>query len=550
MAYSTIADYYQKQGKTLDKYNSPERTALATSAGITSAYVGSAAQNNQIVSYLNKQASTAITPQSLTPVKPAIIPTSPSPTNTTGLVDANNAGLVPTLPEGWTYADGKFTQTAPKTDTSTTSGLADIFKQYLGTQPTPPSLADTYAQQEQNAGIQAKQQAVQNYTNEVNSLVAQGTAGRLQVEGRDAPMGAILGEQAAIDRGIAIRALPIQAQLAAAQGDLGLAQTHLDKMFQIQAQDSQSQYEYNSRLIDSVFNFASEQEQNRLEELKTQKANEFTAQRDAINYAQTLSSTAIANGQGALAGQIMALDPKSKMYSADVARLAGQIKPEQKLQYISGTDNQAAGTFNPATGKFTATGGGGAGGRDSSQYVASAEPSVTTIGKNKATLTQVFNDSKITAGNKTSIGNGLSLLSAAEDLAAANPGGKFAGLYPARGIVDFFLHNATKREQTVKNESLISALDLQTQFWASGAALSPEQTTLVQKMIPTRKDTHTAVRAKTNQLVNYMLSQTASRLITDGVTFVPEAVDLFETNDLLENASQEQLEQLKTEGLI
>src|SRR3990167_3290525 len=336
MAYSTIADYYQKQGKTLDKYNSPERTALATSAGITSGYVGSAAQNNQIVSYLNKQASTAITPQSLTPVKPAIIPTSPSPTNTTGLVDANNAGLVPTLPEGWTYADGKFTQTAPKTDTSTTSGLADIFKQYLGTQPTPPSLADTYAQQEQNAGIQAKQQAVQIYTNEVNSLVAQGTAGRLQVEGRDAPMGAILGEQAAIDRGIAIRALPVQAQLAAVQGDLQLAQTHLDKMFQIQAQDSQAQYEYKNRLIDSVFQFATEQEQTRLEQLRTEQTQNFTLKRDAMNQAADLANTAIANGQGALAGQIMALDSKSPTYTADVARLGGQIVVRPTGGYPSG----------------------------------------------------------------------------------------------------------------------------------------------------------------------------------------------------------------------
>jgi hypothetical protein len=179
-----------------------------------------------------------------------------------------------------------------------------------------------------------------------------------------------------------------------------------------------------------------------------------------------------------------------------------------------------------------------------------SDPSLPAANKNQAVLTEVFKNSKVSAGNRTSIGNGLSLLQAAQDLASANAGGKFAGLYPGRSIADFFLPEAFKREKTVSNESLISALDLQTQFWASGAALSDEQTKLVQKMIPTKNDKDKTVRAKVNQLVNYMLSQTSSRLRTDGITFTPERIDLFETTNLLEQASPEQVAALRAEGLL
>ena len=177
-------------------------------------------------------------------------------------------------------------------------------------------------------------------------------------------------------------------------------------------------------------------------------------------------------------------------------------------------------------------------------------PAAPTIVKNSAVLTDIFKNNKVSAGNKTSIGNGLSLLKAAQDLADANPEGKFPGFYPARAVIDWMLPQAFKREKTVTNESLISALNLQTQFWASGAALSDPQTALVQKMIPTKNDTDKAVRAKANQLVNYMLSQTSSRLSTDGISFTPEKVDLFETATLLRTASPEQLAELRAAGLI
>lgn len=179
-----------------------------------------------------------------------------------------------------------------------------------------------------------------------------------------------------------------------------------------------------------------------------------------------------------------------------------------------------------------------------------AQQGNSSYDNNTAVLGTLFKSNKITAANKTAIGNAMQLAQAASELVNASQQGAFSGLYPGRSIVDFFTPAAFKRAGTVSNESLISALDLQTQFWASGAALTEAQTKLVQKMIPTKNDTDKAIKAKTNQLVNYMLQQTASRLLTDGIQFKPQKVNLFEVQDWISGLSPQQRAQLQAEGLI
>lgn len=170
--------------------------------------------------------------------------------------------------------------------------------------------------------------------------------------------------------------------------------------------------------------------------------------------------------------------------------------------------------------------------------------------KNNTSLLQLFSSGKVSAGNKTVIGASLQLARAAQDLAGANPNGQFEGLYPFRGVVDFFLPEGLKRPATVRNDAQINAINLQTQFWASGAALTDAQTKLVMDMVPTKNDTDNQVKNKLNSLVNYMMSQTAARLQTDGVNFKPEQVNLFEAQDLLSQASPEQIKQLQEAGAL
>ena len=245
------------------------------------------------------------------------------------------------------------------------------------------------------------------------------------------------------------------------------------------------------------------------------------------------------------------LNPDSPTFQSDLAALAGQMQPDklkqlqiQKAQRDLGGGNNT----NAITNAVDA-------GKSITPII---DPTKTTAQNNIQALQGIFQSSKVSAGNKTSIGNGLALAQAAQDLANANIDGKFSGFSPFRAITDIKIpltdiglpfREALKRNKTIENESLISALDLQTQFWASGAALSDAQTALVKKMIPTVNNTDTQIKTKVNQLINYMLSQTASRLVTDGIDYKPAKVDVFETVNLLEKASPEQVAQLKTFGL-
>lgn len=175
-----------------------------------------------------------------------------------------------------------------------------------------------------------------------------------------------------------------------------------------------------------------------------------------------------------------------------------------------------------------------------------------TIDKNNTSLLQIFANQKVSPANRTAISAGLSLARAAQGLAGENPSGNFAGLYPFRGLVERFYPGTSpfKRTATVNNDAQINALNLKTQFWASGAALTEAQTEYVLGMVPTRNDTDAQVKTKLNTLVNFMMDQTSSQLLTDGISFQPEKVNLFETSELLGEASEEQKRELQAQGAL
>ncbi len=254
----------------------------------------------------------------------------------------------------------------------------------------PASASDQYATDYAASGIDQKQNQyntdeqaaldaasrLQGINAQIAGITAQGQAAALDVQGQPA-LGSFQDAQTAeISRQAAIRALPLQAQalatqaeVAAAQGKAGLsqqilqqAQQHLDTVFQLHQTDSTNQYKYKTDLINSVYQYATKQEQAQLDSQKTAQQQAFTQQQNQLNYAQSLSTAAIANGAPKVAAQIAALNPQSPTYSQDVATLAAQIPQKQNLQYVSGTVNQPAGIFNQNTGKFISLGSGGGGG--------------------------------------------------------------------------------------------------------------------------------------------------------------------------------------------
>jgi hypothetical protein len=137
-----------------------------------------------------------------------------------------------------------------------------------------------------------------------------------------------------------LQVLSQQAAVAAAQGNASLAQgilqsaqAHVDKLFQIQSADAQAQYDYKTKQIEAVYNYASAQQKAKLDAQQHKADQDHADQQAALKNAQEYAKLAIDSNQPELAAQITALDPKSKTYSQDLAKLQSQLKmsPQAKL---------------------------------------------------------------------------------------------------------------------------------------------------------------------------------------------------------------------------
>lgn len=175
-------------------------------------------------------------------------------------------------------------------------GLMQMYERLEETN-TPPNLEKIYAEKEKAAGIRQKQQLVNDYSAQLNMITAKAQAEQLSLEGqgRGITDSIIGGQQAKIAREAAIQALPVAAQLAAAQGNLHAAQQHLDTMYSLAVQDAQNQYQHKAKLISNVMNFANASEQRRLQQLDTQNAAARDDQKQLAATQNALLSQAIAN---------------------------------------------------------------------------------------------------------------------------------------------------------------------------------------------------------------------------------------------------------------
>ncbi len=269
-----------------------------------------------------------ITPQSLATVPKPNTPGAPTLPDPGNMAQANNTALGSMLGDLGISTDqnGLFvTNSTPQKDNYTA-----LYEQYLQTQMgiDQPNNEKILRDLEREAGIKQKQQEVTNYTSQLNAITANAQAEALKLEGqgRGQTSGFIGGEQARINREAAIAALPVQAQLAAAQGNLEMAQSHVDKMFAVRSQDAQARYQFKTKMVESLFDFANAQETRRLQELQRKEDRAYQEETRNMSLANEWAKTAIEYGQSSLAGRIMALDPKSKTYAQDLSKLQGQVQ--------------------------------------------------------------------------------------------------------------------------------------------------------------------------------------------------------------------------------
>lgn len=262
-----------------------------------------------------------ISSATLTPAPAINLPTAPAPsgTGTAAMTQVGGLASAPPAPEV-AQADSDF-------------------KKYLKSIAKPESTADIYAKAEKEAGVQQKQQTVNNLTGQLNAIVAKSQADKLSLvgQGRGVTEAIIGGQQAQIDREAAIQSLPISAQLAAAQGDLESAQSHLETLFRIRSEDAKNKADYKNKIAETIYNYATKKQQAALDARKLQDEREFTITRDNIAYQRDLAHTALQTGQSGLLPSILGVDPNSKDFNTSIIPVASRISVPQKGSGGGGT---------------------------------------------------------------------------------------------------------------------------------------------------------------------------------------------------------------------
>ena len=259
------------------------------------------------------------------PATPIAIPQPPKTDNYQTTIESNNQALG-LNPDG----TPKTTATAP---TSTYEGLLSQFG--LTPPPAPESAGDAYLKAQKSFDIKRKEQAVNDYSAQLNAITAKSQADQLATtgQGRGITESIIGGQQAQIAKEAAIQALPVQAQLAAAQGNLATAKENLDTYYKIVSQDIQNQYSYKMKLYDTAVSIANTQQQNAIEDRRQQA--QFKQQRDMenLNYQHQVNLKSIGLGQPE-APKVVSVNGVDSIYNFST----GKFEPASSG---SGTQDQA-----------------------------------------------------------------------------------------------------------------------------------------------------------------------------------------------------------------
>jgi len=222
---------------------------------------------------------------------------------TTSVINAPNLGNVQrmTFP---TKEDTFIPQIAPiELSTEQQLGMAqnesqNNFQQYLDRLAPPPSSEEAYQRAQRETGLLEKQQKFNELSGRLNAIVNQGEANKLSVigQGRGIPEAILGGQQAQFARETAIQALPVQAQLSVAQGDLEMAEQNLNTLFKIYSDDATNEYNYKKSVNEAIYQFTDKQTQSRIAELQKKQDREYNKIQEDIKMKQDLALVSAKNG--------------------------------------------------------------------------------------------------------------------------------------------------------------------------------------------------------------------------------------------------------------
>lgn len=222
--------------------------------------------------------------------------------------------------------------------------------------------ASIEARLQKELDIKNKEQLVNDLTGQLTGVVNKGEALKLSLvgQGRGIPEAILGGQQAEISRQTAIQALPIQAQLQAAQGNLEMANDNLDRLFKIYSEDAKNKFDFQREIRKTVYEGATAAEKRKLDRLDKLDERAYQETQELHKEQNVYAKMAFETGQASLGAKIAQLDYKSPTFKSNLAALSGQIvdtKRQLEIKKLQSDLANAGTTVNPkvlATTQFKA----------------------------------------------------------------------------------------------------------------------------------------------------------------------------------------------------
>jgi len=240
----------------------------------------------------------------------------------------NNQSLVtlPTIKTDNTNYAGIIASGVSKTNSNE---MPAYLKSLIESSPKPESNTDIYNNLYSTSGIDEKTKKVNDLTAQLESINAEASTANLTLEGgasgKDVTTQFLSRQQQEVTRQAAIKALPIQAQLSAAQGNLQAAEDKINTLFSIKSKDAENIYNYNKELRDKVFEYADKKEQEQLTAQQRSEDKQFTLMTSNLSNARNVANSIISS-QPELAAQISAIDWTQPDAEKTFAKLQSQVR--------------------------------------------------------------------------------------------------------------------------------------------------------------------------------------------------------------------------------
>lgn len=277
------------------------------------------------------------------------------PTTTPGI---NASTPFPVAQIGGNTATASAIPTAPVTDYKSPLGSAmsslpnalgadasygqrvDSYKKSMGITDTraPQSVVDTYNNEKNTLGIDQKQQTVNDLTAKLSAINAEAGATSLTEGGQFSTKAVSGAVQSQIERERAIRALPVSAELQAAQGNLTAANNQLTTLVQLVQKDIDNKYQYQKDQINYAMQYADADQKAALQKQADALEAKKEANQNLTTLKQTFIEAAIKAGDYKTAGALAAATDTATLQSLG-GKIGGGTSSSGTLQQANSQSN-------------------------------------------------------------------------------------------------------------------------------------------------------------------------------------------------------------------